>query len=143
MNKLFFGPQTHFQIFRSFFKIQIRRRPLRPATGACFQKTHFSEKARKNNFQKWVLHDLTYMKDTLISCLHTWVFHILLACYFDLNGLVWPEVKSQLKTAKQMYSESFTFSAFWGGDSGQFPSCYRVGRKTAWDPDGNCCHGPN
>ena len=54
-----------------------------------------------------------------ILCLHTWVFHVLLPCYFNSNGLV--QVKIEMETAKYWNSKSLTFSDVWGGDFWQFP----------------------
>ena len=134
----------HFCIIQ-FFKIQTRRRPPRPATRACFQKTHFSKKARKPTFEKWVLHDLTYTKDTQqveLLYLHSWVFHVLLPCYFNSNGLV--QVQIERETTKYRYSESLTLLDFLGGDCRRFPKHFiKLVEKTAWDPDEKCSHGHN
>ena len=51
-NMSFVWPKTHIQFFRkSFLKRRPRRRPPRHATRACFQKTHFSKKARSPHFR--------------------------------------------------------------------------------------------
>ena len=77
-----------------------------------------------------------------ILCLHTWVFRVLLPCYFNSNGLV--QVQSQLKTTKKLYSQSLTFFDFLGGDFWQFPrDVINFVEQMALDPDRKCCHGPN
>ena len=88
-----YSKQTHFQQFRrSFFKMKTRRRPRRPAWCACFQKTHFSEKASETNFWERVFHNLTNMNDTqwmeFYVYIITWVFRVHLPLYFNSNGLV-------------------------------------------------------
>ena len=111
-----FQPKTHFRNSRRpFFKIKTRWRPPRPATRACFQKTHFSEKDRKPTFEKWVLHDLTYMKDTQqipILCLYTWVFRILLPLYFNSKEPVLVEIAVEIGKIS-VFQESDVFGFFW------------------------------
>ena len=43
-----------------------------------------------------------------------------------------------------VFRELYVFGLFWESDLGQFPrEMYEFVEKTAWDPDGNCCHGPS
>ena len=70
--------------------------------------------ARKTTFQKWVLHNLTYMKDkkkAVILCLHTWVFRVLLPLYFNSKEPVLVEIAVGIGKIS-VFHESDVFGLF-------------------------------